>query len=189
MAKEEARVPPAAVAKTAGGNSAFRNVHNDFAHIADPTSVVVLPSPRSTGLLLASITFKPVFIIYYPAIAGTVVGHLVFELIIIIFATLAQALTGGSLLTSLIGIIIFWRVLMGIGISGDYPLSSIITSKLTWGTSDRLTIPETPCYTFDIACDIKKANEDVKAYMTGRHEGETDEVARAQVHQGARKNL
>lgn len=65
-------------------------------------------------------------------------------------------------------------------------------TDLTWvklGSPDRLTIPETPRYTFDVARDIEKADEDVKAYMAGRHEGETDEVARAQVHQGARENL
>jgi PHS family inorganic phosphate transporter-like MFS transporter len=35
----------------------------------------------------------------------------------------------------------------------------------------RLTIPETPRYTFDIARDVEKARYDVKAYMTGKHEG------------------
>ena len=30
---------------------------------------------------------------------------------------------------SVVGLIIFWRVLMGVGIGGDYPLSSIITSE------------------------------------------------------------
>ena len=51
------------------------------------------------------------------------------ELIIIIFATLAQALSSNSPSMSIVGVIIFWRVLMGIGIGGDYPLSSIITSE------------------------------------------------------------
>ena len=51
------------------------------------------------------------------------------ELMVIIFATLAQALTSGSPSMDIIGLIIFWRVLMGIGIGGDYPLSSIITSE------------------------------------------------------------
>ena len=51
------------------------------------------------------------------------------ELIIIIFATLAQALSSNSPSMSIVGIIIFWRVIMGIGIGGDYPLSSIITSE------------------------------------------------------------
>jgi MFS transporter, PHS family, inorganic phosphate transporter len=76
--------------------------------------------------------------------AGTVVGQVGFgiladvvgrkkmygfELIIIIFATLAQALSSDSRAISIVGIIVFWRVIMGIGIGGDYPLSSIITSE------------------------------------------------------------
>lgn len=75
---------------------------------------------------------------------GTVIGQLGFgaladvlgrkkmyglELILIITATLAQALSGPGRSTSIIGLIIFWRVLMGIGIGGDYPLSAIITSE------------------------------------------------------------
>lgn len=51
------------------------------------------------------------------------------ELIIIIFATLAHALSSSSPSINIIGVIIFWRVIMGIGIGGDYPLSSIITSE------------------------------------------------------------
>ena len=51
------------------------------------------------------------------------------ELIIIIFATLAQALASDSPSMSIVGIICFWRIIMGIGIGGDYPLSSIITSE------------------------------------------------------------
>lgn len=51
------------------------------------------------------------------------------ELILIIFATLAQSLASSSPAISVVGLIIFWRVLMGIGIGGDYPLSSIITSE------------------------------------------------------------
>lgn len=51
------------------------------------------------------------------------------ELILIIFATLAQSLSAASPAMSVIGLIIFWRVLMGIGIGGDYPLSAIIISE------------------------------------------------------------
>lgn len=51
------------------------------------------------------------------------------ELMVIIFATLAHALSSDSPSMSIVGVIIFWRVLMGIGIGGDYPLSSIITSE------------------------------------------------------------
>lgn len=40
------------------------------------------------------------------------------ELIIIIFATLAQALSCSSPAITITGVIIFWRVLMGIGIGG-----------------------------------------------------------------------
>jgi MFS transporter, PHS family, inorganic phosphate transporter len=54
---------------------------------------------------------------------------------------------------------------------------------------DRLTIPETPRYTFDVARDVEQADEDVKAYMTGKREGDTDEIARAQVHASAKSNL
>lgn len=75
---------------------------------------------------------------------GTVIGQLLFgfladrvgrkrmyglELIIIIFSTLAQALSSDSPGMSIVGVLIFWRVVMGIGIGGDYPLSSIITSE------------------------------------------------------------
>lgn len=51
------------------------------------------------------------------------------ELILIIFTTLAQSLSSASPAISVVGLLIFWRVLMGIGIGGDYPLSSIITSE------------------------------------------------------------
>ncbi|KAG5931489.1 acid phosphatase pho5 [Claviceps sorghi] len=186
--------------------------------------------------------------------AGTVVGQLGFgfladvvgrkkmyglELIVIIFATIGQSLTSGSPACDIIGLIIFWRVIMGIGIGGDYPLSSIITSEfattrwrgammasvfamqgmgqlcaafvmlfITLGFKGslseardaskcngdcqvavdkmwriligfgavpacialyfRLTIPETPRYTFDVARDVEKAQDDVKAYISGR---------------------
>src|SRR5215471_2546685 len=50
------------------------------------------------------------------------------ELIIIIFATLAQALSSNSRSISIVGVLVFWRVFMGVGIGGDYPLSAIITS-------------------------------------------------------------
>jgi PHS family inorganic phosphate transporter-like MFS transporter len=76
--------------------------------------------------------------------AGTVIGQLLFgyladvlgrkkmygiELIIIIMGTIGQALASNSPSVDIVGIIIFWRVMMGVGIGGDYPLSSIITSE------------------------------------------------------------
>ncbi|EKJ68779.1 hypothetical protein ACHAPM_006482 [Fusarium culmorum] len=303
------------VAKTSGGNNAFHNFHNDFAHIADPNERRRLALAEidkapfgwyhvracivagvgfftdSYDIFCVSMLTIMLGIVYYPekgklptssdnaiklsTSAGTVIGQLGFgmladivgrkrmyglELIVIIFATLAQALTAGSPSTSLVGLIIFWRVIMGVGIGGDYPLSSIITSEfattkwrgammaavfamqgigqlvaalvmmfLTLGfkssleqaadtkscTGDcqiavdkmwrtlvgfgavpacialyyRLTIPETPRYTFDVARDVEQADEDVKAYINGKSEGNTDEVSRAQNLQSAKTNL
>lgn len=51
------------------------------------------------------------------------------ELAIIIAATLGQALSAPSEAVTMTGLLIFWRVVMGIGIGGDYPLSAIITSE------------------------------------------------------------
>ncbi|PHH87461.1 hypothetical protein CDD83_8853 [Cordyceps sp. RAO-2017] len=207
--------------------------------------------------------------------AGTVVGQLGFgyladvvgrkrmyglELIVIIFATLGQALTSNSPACDIIGLIIFWRVIMGVGIGGDYPLSSIITSEFAttkWrgammasvfamqglgqlgaalvmlfatlgfrsqleGAADvarcdgecriavdkmwrlligfgavpacialyfRLTIPETPRYTFDVARDVEKAQDDVKAYMSGKHEGDPDALVQVATSRAARDRL
>lgn len=51
------------------------------------------------------------------------------ELAIIITATLAQSLSAPSEAVTMTGLLIFWRVVMGIGIGGDYPLSAVITSE------------------------------------------------------------
>ncbi|PFH62810.1 hypothetical protein XA68_11822 [Ophiocordyceps unilateralis] len=207
--------------------------------------------------------------------AGTVVGQLGFgcladlvgrrrmyglELFVIIFATLGQALTSGSPACDIIGLVIFWRVIMGIGIGGDYPLSSIITSEFAttkwrgammaavfamqglgqlgaamvmlfvtlgfrsqleaapdiahcdgecrvsvdrmWRTLIgfgavpacialyfRLTIPETPRYTFDAARDVEKAEDDVAAYLNGKPSGEHDPVSRVATQAAAVESL
>lgn len=75
---------------------------------------------------------------------GTVIGQLGFgwladavgrkkiygtELMIIIAATIGQVITGHSAAINFVAVLVFWRVIMGIGIGGDYPLSSIITSE------------------------------------------------------------
>ena len=71
-----------------------------------------------------------------------------------------------------------WRVVIGFGaVPGCIALYF------------RLTIPETPRYTFDVARDSEKAVEDVKAYREGRHEGHPDEVSRAAVLQDSRERL
>jgi len=51
------------------------------------------------------------------------------ELIIIIVATFGQAISGGGQTVSIIGALICWRFIMGVGIGGDYPLSAIISSE------------------------------------------------------------
>lgn len=206
--------------------------------------------------------------------AGTVVGQLAFgyladavgrkkiyglELMIIIAATLTQSLTSNSESMNVVGVIIFWRVIMGIGIGGDYPLSSVITSefattrwrgamigsvfamqgvgqlgaalcalvvtvafkKNTVGVPNdacfdgcrvavdrmwrivigfgaipacialyyRLTIPETPRYTFDVERDVEKAAADVDAFHSGEAEGQVDEITRIEAQQAAQKEL
>lgn len=59
-----------------------------------------------------------------------------------------------------------WRALIGIGI-----VPACIALYY------RLTIPETPRYTFDVARDVEKANEDAKHYLSGKKgEGSPDEI-------------
>jgi len=51
------------------------------------------------------------------------------ELMIIIVSTVGQAVAGSGPGASLIGVLIMWRFLLGLGIGGDYPLSACITSE------------------------------------------------------------
>ncbi|KIK45244.1 hypothetical protein CY34DRAFT_801868 [Suillus luteus UH-Slu-Lm8-n1] len=51
------------------------------------------------------------------------------ELMVMIIATFGQALAGQAPAVSVIGVIIVWRFIMGVGIGGDYPLSAIISSE------------------------------------------------------------
>lgn len=53
------------------------------------------------------------------------------ELVLIILTTLGQCLSASSSskAVTITGLTIFWRVLMGIGIGGDYPISSVIVSE------------------------------------------------------------
>jgi MFS transporter, PHS family, inorganic phosphate transporter len=62
-----------------------------------------------------------------------------------------------------------WRIMIGFGaVPGAIALYF------------RLTIPETPRYTFDVERDVQKAVEDVSVYREGKWgEGDVDEVARA----------
>ena len=54
-----------------------------------------------------------------------------FELTFTILASLgfATASSGAFSSMSLIGLLIFWRLIMGIGVGADYPLSAVITSE------------------------------------------------------------
>ncbi|KAI5958041.1 PHO84 [Candida theae] len=77
---------------------------------------------------------------------GTVIGQVSFgtmadivgrkkiyglELAIMIFATIAQVVLGESPAINFVAIFSALRILMGIGIGGDYPLSSIISSEFS----------------------------------------------------------
>ncbi|KAI0783637.1 inorganic phosphate transporter [Abortiporus biennis] len=77
---------------------------------------------------------------------GTLVGQLIFgwladvvgrkrmygvELMIIIIATFGQALSANGHAISIIGVLVVWRFIMGIGIGGDYPLSAVISSEFS----------------------------------------------------------
>ncbi|KAK9464037.1 major facilitator superfamily domain-containing protein [Lipomyces oligophaga] len=280
--------------KTEGGNAAFHNFVNDFAHIQDPMERRRLALEKIDSapfgwyhvraIVVAGIGFftdaYDIFSInigvtmlgyaYFhdnksklptnsdtavkvATSGGTVVGQLFFgwiadvvgrkrvygiELMIIIVGTLGQALSADGPAVNIIGLLVFWRVIMGIGIGGDYPLSSIITSEFAttkwrgaimgavfanqgWGqlaaalvalivtvgfketlisansaseclgncqvANDkmwrvvigmgavpacialyfRLTIPETPRYTFDVSRQLEKAAADIEKYTSG----------------------
>ncbi|RGB36206.1 major facilitator superfamily domain-containing protein [Rhizophagus diaphanus] len=78
------------------------------------------------------------------AAIGTMFGQLIFgwmadrfgrkkmygiELMIIIVTTIGSALSPKNLSIDMYTIIIIWRLILGLGIGGDYPLSAIITSE------------------------------------------------------------
>lgn len=51
------------------------------------------------------------------------------ELVIIIIGCFGQCLAGDAPSVNIVGTIIIWRFVMGIGIGGDYPLSAVIASE------------------------------------------------------------
>jgi MFS transporter, PHS family, inorganic phosphate transporter len=51
------------------------------------------------------------------------------ELMIIVVSTFAQAIAGSGPTVNIIGVLTFWRFIMGVGIGGDYPLSAVIASE------------------------------------------------------------
>ncbi len=48
---------------------------------------------------------------------------------IIVTTTFAQAIAGHGPTVHIVGVITFWRFIMGVGIGGDYPLSAVIVSE------------------------------------------------------------
>jgi MFS transporter, PHS family, inorganic phosphate transporter len=172
--------PAPVVQKTAGGNAAFHNFHNDFAHIADPNERRRLALAEidkapfgwyhvracvvagvgfftdSYDIFVVSLLTIMLGIVFWPQTkgamptsadtgikvatsGGTVIGQLGFgaladiigrkrmygvELIVIIIATLGQSLSSPSPAVSIVGLIIFWRVIMGIGKSYNLEYTS-----------------------------------------------------------------
>ncbi|KZT22012.1 phosphate permease [Neolentinus lepideus HHB14362 ss-1] len=53
------------------------------------------------------------------------------ELVIIIVSTFGQAVSGDGNAVGIVGVMVVWRFLMGIGIGGDYPLSAVISSEFS----------------------------------------------------------
>jgi MFS transporter, PHS family, inorganic phosphate transporter len=51
------------------------------------------------------------------------------ELMIIIVGSFGQAISGQGPTVGIIGALIVWRFIMGVGVGGDYPLSAVITSE------------------------------------------------------------
>ncbi|KAG9312574.1 inorganic phosphate transporter [Chiua virens] len=93
-----------------------------------------LPSLKnweSTGLKLAAPAGNLIGQVLFGWLADTLGRKRMYgvELSIMIIATFGQAASGWGPHLSIVYILIFWRVILGIGIGGDYPLSAIITSE------------------------------------------------------------
>lgn len=163
--EEDTRKAGAATNVTSGGNAAFTNFNNQFAHVTDLNErrrLALAEIDRapfgwyhvracvvagvgfftdSYDIFTASMLTIMLGIVYWPGVgkmpansdtaiklatsAGTVVGQLGFgiladivgrkrmyglELMIIIFASLAQALTASGPGVNIVGLIIFWRL-------------------------------------------------------------------------------
>lgn len=78
--------------------------------VIDPTADTAIKVATSCGTIIGQLGFG--------YLADRVGRKRIYglELIIMIFTTLAQALSSSSPSMSIVGLIIFWRVLMGIGI-------------------------------------------------------------------------
>ncbi|KAF7318663.1 Phosphate permease [Mycena chlorophos] len=98
------------------------------------------PGPDGTKVL----NWKQDLAIKVAAPVGTLFGQLVFgwladsvgrkrmygvEMLIILTGTFAQAISGANYAISIVGVLVIWRFIMGIGVGGDYPLSAVIASE------------------------------------------------------------
>ncbi|KAL0090256.1 major facilitator superfamily domain-containing protein [Phycomyces blakesleeanus] len=89
----------------------------------------ILKGMSSVGTLLGQLFF---------GFMGDILGRKIygFELIIIIIGTINCAMSSSTLRgVSAIGFLGFWRLILGFGIGGDYPMSATITSE--WSTKGR----------------------------------------------------
>ena len=53
------------------------------------------------------------------------------ELMFMIIGSIGQSIAGIGPSVEVVGAIIFWRVIMGIGVGGRYPLSPVITAEFS----------------------------------------------------------
>lgn len=167
---------------TTGGNVAFHNYINDFAHIEDPLERRRLALQKideapfgwshvrtimvagvgfltdsydifaiNLGISMMSYVFwqgnmpsSTTTLLKVSTSVGTVIGQVGFgtladvfgrkkiyglELIVIIVTAILQCTLGAAPGVNFVAVLTFYRIIMGIGIGGDYPLSSIVTSE------------------------------------------------------------
>ncbi|KAL0568226.1 hypothetical protein V5O48_013764 [Marasmius crinis-equi] len=108
-----------------------KNVLPEAFGVADPDSTLPCDGTKDLQLKVA-------------ASAGAVLGSLVFgylgdikgrkkmygfELVIIVVATLGQAVAAGGQSINVISVLTMWRFVMGFGVGGDYPSSAVIASE------------------------------------------------------------
>ncbi|KOS20454.1 Inorganic phosphate transporter PHO84 [Escovopsis weberi] len=226
------------------GGSVERNGYGGSNGIMPESVNQALKASTSAGIVLGMITFG--------RLADAFGRRRMYgiELVIVICGTFCCTLAAPSPTISAVGLLAFWRIFIGVGIGGDYPLSSVITSEWrgalmaavfamqgfgqlfasivslimivafkdayinapneaacgeecraaadrSWriivgigaipacfALYYRITIPETPRYTFDIAHDVEKADADIKAYVSKNpRTGQQDKNKRGRVFQ------
>ncbi|KLO07465.1 phosphate permease [Schizopora paradoxa] len=120
----------------------FTDAYDIFAINIASTMLAYVYSPQNENTL----PFKYDLGVKIATPVGTLIGQLIFgwladivgrkrmygvELLTIIVGCFAQTLAGEARAVNVIDVIIVWRVVMGIGIGGDYPLSAVISSEFS----------------------------------------------------------